>query len=85
MPETRCPRCLLDLPPRLGGTVPVVVVKNLNREEIGHPCRHLVPPLIAESLVHAGRAKLDGWTAEDQAAIEASWKRNSERVTPMLK
>ena len=85
MPETRCPRCLLDLPPPLGGTVPIVVVKNLNREVIGHPCRHLVPPLIAESLVHAGMAKLDGWTAEDQAAIEASWKRNSERVTPRLK
>jgi len=55
--------------------VPIVVMKNLNREVIGPPCRHLVPPLIAESLVHAGFAKLDRWTADDQAAIEASWER----------
>jgi hypothetical protein len=85
MLEIRCPRCLLELPPPRGGTLPIVVVKNLNREVIGQPCRHLVPPLIAESLVHAGMATLDGWTAEDQAAIEASWKGNSERVTPRLK
>jgi hypothetical protein len=77
MPETPCPRCLLDVAPPIGGTVPILVLKNLNREAIGDPCRHLVPPLIAESLVHGGFAKPDGWTAEDQAAIEASWKRHN--------